>query len=162
MKRARLIDKKPAENEPLEEAGENSVINTEITKTKPVKFSKDGIVAFQRNTKPTEEGLEVEQIKPSLFDERGRHLNSESELKGECHICYKIVSVIFYCCECKKLLCEEHAHAYKEDGEVLYFCEEDFIRKVMNQNMWAKRKQLKSHEEYIRKNKQVRPEQSQS
>ena len=158
MKRARVINKKPDGNDCAESHGEDSpVINTEITKAKPVKFTGEGVTVFQRITRPTDEGLESEVRKPVLFDGRGRHINSESELRGECYVCHKIVSLIFYCniAGCKKLLCEEHAYAFGDSEPVIYCCEEHFKELVMNQNTWEKYKKRKSHEEHLRKNKQV-------
>lgn len=128
-------------------------INKEITKAKPVKFTDKGITVFQRKTRPTEEGLESEEQKPVLFNGRGRHINSESELKGECHICHKFVSLIFYCSVqgCKKLLCEEHVFIFKDGDSELHFCKKHYDEFIMNYDTWHIQKG--NHEQHLRKNK---------
>jgi hypothetical protein len=139
VKRARIINKGKPESS-LSDVGDESapVINKEIIKARPVKFTDNGITAFQRNTKPTEEGLETEQHKPVLFDGRGRHINSESDLQGECHVCHRYVSQIYYCCVqgCKILLCEEHIYFFEEDGKKLPCCIKHHNDFVMNRNTW--------------------------
>ena len=135
MKRARVINKKQDVNDCVESHGEDSpVINTEITKAKTVKFTGEGVTVFQRIIRPTDEGLESEVRKPVLFDGRGRHINSESELRGECHICHKIVSLIFHCCVqgCKILLCEEHVFIFNE----CYYCRHHYDEVLMNYDTW--------------------------
>jgi hypothetical protein len=151
MKRARVINKKPDGNDCAESHGEDSqVINTEITKVKPVKFTDEGITVFQRDTRPTDEGLESEVRKPVLFDGRGRHINSESELRGECHVCHKFVSLIFYCSVqgCKKLLCEEHVFIFNES----HYCRHHYDEVIMNYDTWRRQKKV-SDEKHFRENK---------
>lgn len=156
MKRARVINKKQTSNDNTDVFNEDSpVINREITKAKPVKFSDEGITVFQRNTKPTAEGLESEVRKPVLFDGRGRHINSEADLKGECHVCHKFVSIIFYCSiqGCKKLLCEEHVFIFNDGETDSHYCRQHYEEVVMNYDTWHPLQKKVTDEQHIRKDK---------
>lgn len=156
MKRVRIIKKNQAGNEAKDVFDEDSlVINKEITKAKPVKFSNDGITVFQRNTKPTAEGLESEVRKPVLFDGRGRHINSESDLQGECYACHKFVSLIFYCSiqGCKKLLCEEHVFIFNDGDRDSHYCQQHYEEIVMNYDTWHPPQKRVCDEKPIRENK---------
>lgn len=156
MKRVRIINKKESDSSAADGTGETSpVINKEIIKAKPVKFTNTGITAFQRDTKPTEEGLETEQQKPVLFYGRGRHINSESDLQGECHVCHKFVSMIFYCSVqgCKILLCEEHVFIFNDGESDIHCCEQHYKDFVMNYNTWLRRQKKVNDEKHLRKNK---------
>lgn len=152
MKRVRILNKKQTDNDCAESRSEDSpVINTEITKAKPVKFTDKGITVFRRDTRPTEEGLESEQLKPVLFDGRGRHINSDSDLRGECHVCHKFVSLIFYCSVqgCKKLLCEEHVFIFNES----HYCRQHYDEVIMNYDTWHSQQKKANDEQHLRKNK---------
>lgn len=156
MKRVKVINKKEKDGRSTDGIDETApVINKEIVKAKPVKFTNNGITAFQRDTKPTEEGLETEQQKPVLFDGRGRHINSESDLQGECHVCDKFVSLIFYCSVqgCKKLLCEEHVFIFNDGESDSHYCKQHYNDVIMNYDTWHLRHKKVSNEEPLRKNK---------
>ena len=156
MKKVRIINKKESDSKPVDGIGETApVINKEIIKAKPVKFTDKGITAFQRDTKPTEEGLETEQQKPVLFDGRGRHINSESDLQGECHVCHKFVSLIFYCSVqgCKILLCEEHVFIFNDGASDFHCCEQHYNDFIMNYDTWHPRQKKVNNEKPIRKDK---------
>lgn len=156
MKRARVVNKKQTGNESNDICSEDSpVINKEITKAKPVKFSKEGITVFQRNTRPTDEGLESETRKPVLFDGRGRHINSDSDLQGECYVCHKFVSLIFYCSiqGCKKLLCEEHVFIFNDGESDSHYCRQHYDEFIMNYDTWYPRQKKVNDEKPIRKDK---------
>lgn len=156
MKRARVVNRKSGDNDCSKSHSKDShVINTEITKASPVKFSNEGITVFQRDTKPTAEGLESEVRKPVLFDGRGRHINSESDLQGECYDCHKFVSLIFYCSVqgCKKLLCEEHVFIFNDGETDSHYCRKHYEEVVMNYDTWHPKQKRGSDEKPIRKDK---------
>lgn len=154
MKRARIINKKQAGSDNADENhGASSPINKEITKAKPVKFSNEGITVFQRNTRATDEGLEAEVRKPVLFDGRGRHINSDSDLQGECSVCKKLVSLIFYCSiqGCKRLLCEEHVFIFNDGESDSHYCRQHYDEVIMNYDTWHLREKRVSDEKHLRK-----------
>lgn len=121
----------------LDNSERNAPISKEVIKKKPIVVGSEGFTAWQRITRRTDNGMEFEVEKPILVDGMGNVIQ-RNELKGQCAVCEKYVSQIFYCYVdgCKIPLCRRHAYAFGQGDERRYYCPAHYKQVVEEFDTW--------------------------
>lgn len=119
------------------ESGSEEPISKEVVKKKRTVIDKKGFTSYTKKFKHTENGVESEVEKPFLLNGLGYKVK-EDDIKGECSICNKLVSVIFTCYFCRRLLCEKDTFFYKVSDKDVPLCPQHYNQAIGEFDTWQR------------------------